>query len=268
MGNVSEHLGELVSEIVDREAAEIGDLYRGAKNAMVDGVYNLLAAGERLATKKSQLNRGEWLPWLAENEKALGFGDRTAQLLLKAHNQWGTNPQLTSDLTEDEATQICRLIWGNKPASEDTGDGASSGGASASAQSPAWDDSQLERKARVEAGECVVANMRTGADEALIAWAQANECFVRIDRTTDWGNPFEMPDDGDRAEVVAKFSKFYFPHKDGLLDRTPTMCGKVLGCWCYPEECHGDVIAEVVNREANGEGDAGKIADEIAEIDG
>lgn len=116
-----------------------------------------------------------------------------------------------------------------------------------------WTDDQLDRKARAEAGECVVANLHEGIDAALLSWAEAKDRFVRIDRKTEWGNPFEMPDDGERPEVVGKFSMFYLPNKDALLDKIPTLRGMVLGCWCHPERCHGHVIAEAVNREANGE---------------
>ena len=27
--------------------------------------------------------------------------------------------------------------------------------------------------------------------------------------------------------------------------------GKVLGCWCKPASCHGDVIAEIIDAEPN-----------------
>jgi hypothetical protein len=109
-----------------------------------------------------------------------------------------------------------------------------------------WSNDQLKRKDAAEDGLCVVANLR--ADAALIAWAQDNDRFVRIDRATAWGNPFEMPDDGGRDHVVAMFGQFYLPHKPSLLARLPTLRGKVLGCWCHPQDCHGRVIAEAVNR--------------------
>jgi hypothetical protein len=135
-----------------------------------------------------------------------------------------------------------------------------------------WTPDQLDRKARAERGECVVANFREDngrrIDEALLAWAEAEDRFVRIDRKTDWGNPFEIPEDGERAEVVSKFAKFYLPHKNGLLCEITNLSGKVLGCWCHPEECHGHAIAEVVNRVAAGEGTAEEIADNIAGVDG
>jgi len=136
-----------------------------------------------------------------------------------------------------------------------------------------WTADQLDRKAAAEDGECVVSNMRNDAsgdrkiDEALINWAEAEGRFVRIDRKTEWGNPFEIPDDGTRAEVVAKFTKYYLPHKPGLLTKIPSLRGEVLGCWCHPEECHGHVIADVVNDEAFCVGTAQDIADEIAATD-
>jgi hypothetical protein len=130
-----------------------------------------------------------------------------------------------------------------------------------------WTPDQLDRRARAEAGECVVANMHEDTDAALLAWAEASDRFVRIDRKTEWGNPFEMPDDGDRDAVVGKFERFYFPQKDSLLTKTEGLSGKVLGCWCHPERCHGHIIAEAVNREANGE-DIWSIAQDFAEREG
>lgn len=130
-----------------------------------------------------------------------------------------------------------------------------------------WTPDQAERKALIERGVCVVANMHDKTDIALLAWAEANDRLVRIDRQTEWGNPFEMPVDGDRAEVVSKFTMFYLPNKPGLLAKMPALRGKVLGCWCHPEECHGDIIAEVVNRVSAG-GDAEAIANVLADHDG
>jgi hypothetical protein len=140
--------------------------------------------------------------------------------------------------------------------------------------SQGWTADQLERQAAAQNDICVVANMRNDGsgnrktDEALINWAEAEGRFVRIDRKTEWGNPFEIPQDGTRADVVSKFTKFYLPHKPGLLTKVPSLRGKVLGCWCHPEECHGHVICDVVNDEASLlEATAKEIADELADTD-
>jgi hypothetical protein len=42
-------------------------------------------------------------------------------------------------------------------------------------------------------------------------------------------------------------------HPD-LLARLPELRGKVLGCWCHPEQCHGDTLAELANTEWKGGG--------------
>lgn len=133
-----------------------------------------------------------------------------------------------------------------------------------------WNQSQTDRKKRAERGDAVLANMHEGEDAALLAWAEEQGRLVRIDRKSDFGNPFVMPDDGGRDEVIAKFEKFYWPHKPALLAQVSDLAGagKVLACWCHPQPCHGDCIAETINRVAAGDGTAQEIAEEIADHDG
>src|SRR5262245_47496389 len=102
-----------------------------------------------------------------------------------------------------------------------------------------WSDSEYERKELVESGQTVVANMKT--DLRLIAWAKENGLYVRIDRATVWGNPFILDEDGDRSEVCDSY-RVYLQYKPSLQRRYEELRGKVLGCWCYPEQCHGDVL--------------------------
>ncbi len=33
-----------------------------------------------------------------------------------------------------------------------------------------------------------------------------------------------------------------------LREKLPELKGKILGCWCAPEACHGDILAELANR--------------------
>jgi hypothetical protein len=82
----------------------------------------------------------------------------------------------------------------------------------------------------------------------LISWAESEGLYVRIDRRTDWGNPFEMPDDGGRDDVIAKYGTYYLPHKVLLQARLPELVGKALGCWCAPESCHGDVLKKAAKQ--------------------
>jgi hypothetical protein len=101
-----------------------------------------------------------------------------------------------------------------------------------------WTEDELKRKAIVESGGTVIANMHQDKDRALLTWARKTDCFVRIDRSSDWGNPFEMGDDGDRDTVCDSY-EIFFPRKFSLHNRLDELKGKVLGCWCYPARCHG-----------------------------
>lgn len=71
---------------------------------------------------------------------------------------------------------------------------------------------------------------------------------VRIDRQTEWGNPFVMGRDGDRAEVIEKYRKWILT-QPRLLGKIKTLKGKTLGCWCSPAACHGDVLAELADKD-------------------
>lgn len=117
-----------------------------------------------------------------------------------------------------------------------------------------WTTDQLERKAMIENGLAVVASKRNTdegkqQDAALIAWADQQGLMVEVGRNTQWGNPFEMPGDGDRNAVCDHFADHYLPHKPSLLKKLPSLKGKVLVCWCHPERCHGDHLAEVANND-------------------
>lgn len=111
---------------------------------------------------------------------------------------------------------------------------------------PKWSDEELALLNRHQAGETIVVSLRS--HQHLIRWAEANGVFERIDRRTRWGNPFELPTDGDRDAVIAKYRDHYLPHKPGLIADLPDLRGRVLGCWCHPEACHGDVLAERADR--------------------
>ena len=111
-GDTSRRAPIAVSNL-DLSPAAIGGLFRKAALA---GLPIWIECGERLKAKRLSLPRGAWLPWIDASAEILGFGERTAQLLIKAT---AFRPQLTSDLTQADALKINRLIWGNsapKPA--------------------------------------------------------------------------------------------------------------------------------------------------------
>lgn len=107
-----------------------------------------------------------------------------------------------------------------------------------------WTAEEEDLRQRLADGETVVVSMRDQRHARLIAWADDRSLYVRIDRRSPWGNPFELPADGDRDTVIANYAEHYLPHKPSLLERLPELRGKALGCWCAPEPCHGDVLKE------------------------
>lgn len=109
---------------------------------------------------------------------------------------------------------------------------------------PVWSEEEMELRKQLENGETVVVSLR-GLHANLILWAESEGLYVRIDRRTDWGNPFEMGADGDRDTVIANYRDHYLPYKPSLLSRINELRGKALGCWCAPEPCHGDVLRQV-----------------------
>ena len=65
-------------------------------------------------------------------------------------------------------------------------------------------------------------------------------------KASEWGNPFVIGKDGTREEVMLKYRTWLLSNTS-LLDRIPTLRGKILGCWCSPEACHGDILSELAN---------------------
>ena len=72
---------------------------------------------------------------------------------------------------------------------------------------------------------------------------------VYIGRPSKWGNPFAIGKDGTRDEVIAKYEA-WIREQPALMASLPELRGKVLGCWCAPQACHGDVLARLAEEAA------------------
>ena len=74
---------------------------------------------------------------------------------------------------------------------------------------------------------------------------------VYIGRPGPWGNPFTwkagtlaefvVPKD----EVIARYETWLRSQPELVARVRRELRGKVLGCWCAPSPCHGDVLARV-----------------------
>ncbi|WP_105216125.1 DUF4326 domain-containing protein [Pseudoalteromonas sp. T1lg22] len=74
--------------------------------------------------------------------------------------------------------------------------------------------------------------------------------YEYIGRGSYWGNPYSMYEEGDdREEVIRKFKYDFdyekFPNKEK--SQVYKLAGKRLGCFCKPQACHGDILADFLN---------------------
>lgn len=79
---------------------------------------------------------------------------------------------------------------------------------------------------------------------------------VYIGRGTLWGNPYQMGKEGTRDEVIAKFyydfERRFLKLPEKFDENIEKLRGKTLGCHCKPAACHGDVIANYLNSQDDG----------------
>lgn len=78
-----------------------------------------------------------------------------------------------------------------------------------------------------------------------------------IGRGTLWGNPYAIGQDGDREEVIRKFAydfnRGFLRGGEDFNEKLKALRGHTLGCHCKPYACHGDVLAEYLNKLDDGE---------------
>lgn len=84
----------------------------------------------------------------------------------------------------------------------------------------------------------------TDPNTVYIGWEMPRRGLKR----SFWANPFHIGKDGSRAEVISAYRRLLL---EGTvrMERLPELRGKTLACWCVPEACHGDVLAEMADAE-------------------
>lgn len=72
---------------------------------------------------------------------------------------------------------------------------------------------------------------------------------VYIGRPTKFGNPFHVGIDGTQEEVVHMYRAWIMSRPKLLRAVRTELKGKILGCWCKPKACHGDVLKAIADDE-------------------
>lgn len=77
---------------------------------------------------------------------------------------------------------------------------------------------------------------------------------VYIGRPSKWGNPFSHKEKtlakfkvATVEEAIEKYKEWILAQPDLIMEAKKELTGKILGCWCRPNRCHGDVLSEIVN---------------------
>ena len=79
----------------------------------------------------------------------------------------------------------------------------------------------------------------------------AKEPFqIFIGRPSKWGNTFHIGKDGTRTEVIEKYEEWIKTQPELLSLVKSEIAGKVLGCYCSPKACHGDVLVKLADDES------------------
>lgn len=112
-----------------------------------------------------------------------------------------------------------------------------------------WSAEELELLAQHREGRTVVVNLsqaRNAPHRHLVAWARDAGVVARVDRGTRYGNPYKLGRDGTRDEVIDAYHRHLAASPD-LAAAVPALRGRVLGCWCAPQRCHGDLLAALAD---------------------
>lgn len=89
---------------------------------------------------------------------------------------------------------------------------------------------------------------------AIVVHCKKEKYDVYIGRPSKWGNPYSHKEGtlakykvNTREEAIQKYREYILNNQD-LLKDLHELKGKILGCWCKPLSCHGDVLAELVEK--------------------
>lgn len=86
----------------------------------------------------------------------------------------------------------------------------------------------------------------------LVAHVRERRHDVYIGRPSKWGNPFSHRTgtlarfmSASRSDAIERYEE-WIREQPHLMASLPELRGKVLGCWCRPRRCHGDVLVKLV----------------------
>ena len=90
---------------------------------------------------------------------------------------------------------------------------------------------------------------------ALVVHCKRAPYDIYVGRPGPWGNPYTWKPGTlaeyvvPQAEVLTRYEAWLRAQPALVAKARRELRGKVLGCWCSPRPCHGDILAKVANEE-------------------
>jgi hypothetical protein len=88
----------------------------------------------------------------------------------------------------------------------------------------------------------------------LVVHCKVKPYDVYIGRPSMYGNPYSHLKDSaakfmvaTREEAIAKYEAWLRARPEMVSRVKEELKGKVLGCWCWPKLCHGEVLVKIAN---------------------
>jgi len=75
--------------------------------------------------------------------------------------------------------------------------------------------------------------------------------YIRVDRGTDWGNPFviiSQMTEQERARVCDLFEAYAIWRLTVDPKWLVPLHGQNLACWCFPKRCHAETLRRLANK--------------------
>lgn len=83
--------------------------------------------------------------------------------------------------------------------------------------------------------------------ETRVVNKRTDEYDIYIGRPSPWGNRFVIGPDGTREQVIEKYRDWIMRQPELIERAKRELKGRVLGCFCKPLPCHGDVLKEIAD---------------------
>lgn len=82
-------------------------------------------------------------------------------------------------------------------------------------------------------------------------WLRQSPTHVYIGRGSIWGNPYSHLVSSAAAFQVRSRKEAIDQYRDhlersGLMSQIEVLRGMVMGCWCLPKRCHGEILMEML----------------------